>query len=449
MKKIISVFLVITIFSALFTLCVGASDAQYYPKTTQHTSELVAGCGTIGAYDEASKSITIGADANGDNYATTGVYIPAGTRATVSLNIKFNGFRNGMGGGLFFDPRANIADRNGVGGGTGFMTWTGDGFAQVKTWSWNTDFTPVEGDAWFDGSSVLNTSDVSVVYTIIADFYEDNTIKITFKNNTTGNSMVFKDAPVAFTNNHGVYVGAFMLNGSATISELCVTNYLPIYDSTYLPVCGNWSYDEATNMLKGGISGVGDNYAGTDYYIAPGERVTVSVDIKFDAFTNGCGAGLFFDAFSKEERLGLGSGMGVLTWMGTDFTQFKTWNWNGNVLGTDTDYWNPITNLTLNDSEIVYTIIADFFEDGTAQFSITNKTTKETYILQNDKLAFKNTSGVYVGVVILNTAASFSNLNVDYHGNNPSTFDKTASMILGGIVIAFASVWAGKKKKKQ
>ena len=95
-----------------------------------------------------------------------------------------------MGGGLFFDPRANIADRNGVGGGTGFMTWTGDGFAQVKTWSWNTDFTPAEGDAWFDGSSVLNTSDVSVVYTITADFYEDNTIKITFKNNTTGNSMV-------------------------------------------------------------------------------------------------------------------------------------------------------------------------------------------------------------------------------------------------------------------
>lgn len=200
--------------------------------------------------------------------------------------------------------------------------------------------------------------------------------------------------------------------------------------------------------LRPGISGVGDNYAGTDYQIAPGERVTVSVDIKFDAFTNGCGAGLFFDAFSKEERLGLGSGMGVLTWMGTDFTQFKTWNWNGNVLGTDTDYWNPITNLTLNDSEIVYTIIADFFEDGTAQFSITNKTTKETYILQNDKLAFKNTCGVYVGVVILNTAASFSNLNVDYHGNNPSTFDKTASMIFGRYCYCFCICLGWKKEEE-
>ena len=88
-----------------------------------------------------------------------------------------------------------------------------------------------------------------------------------------------------------------MLNGSVTFSDMKLTTYKPVYADTFLPVVGTWSYNETTSTLTGGTDGVGDNYAGTtQYFVATGQRATVSVDVKFDAFVNGCGAGLFFDA---------------------------------------------------------------------------------------------------------------------------------------------------------
>lgn len=188
MKKALSFALILTLLCSTMSLFTLAASEEAVTKDI--TSTLAAGCGTVGAYDSATNSITLGVDDNGDNYATTGTYIPAGTKATVSVNVKFNGFRNGMGGGLFFDPRANQADRNGVGGGTGIMTWSGDGFAQFKTWSWCTDFTPVDGDDWRDASAVLNTADTAVVYNLTAEFNADNTVKITLQNHTSQTGVI-------------------------------------------------------------------------------------------------------------------------------------------------------------------------------------------------------------------------------------------------------------------
>lgn len=454
MKKVFPLVLVLALLCSamsLFTLAVSEEEV-----TKDITSTLNAGCGTIGAYDSATNSVTLGTDANGDNCATTGTYIPAGTKATVSVNVKFNGFRDGMGGGLFFDPRTNAADRVGVVGGTGIMTWSGNGFAQFKTWSWNANFTPADGDDWRDASAVLDTADTSVVYNITAEFATDNTVMVTVTNLATNASMIYKDCPVAFTNSCGVYVGCIMLNGSVTFSDMKLTTYKPVYADTFLPVVGTWSYNETTSTLTGGTDGVGDNYAGTtQYFVATGQRATVSVDVKFDAFVNGCGAGLFFDALQKDERAGVGGGMGVLTWSGDGFNQFKTWSWNPSKIstmngdGVAADFWNPVEIFTHGDTTTVYTVKADFFEDGTAVFSITNKSTGVEHMIDKGPLTLMNTDGVYVGVMTLNCKAGFSNLTVDYHETSPDTVDAIVPMAVLGISLASLMVMMAKKKNNR
>jgi len=452
MKKAFSLVLVLALLCSMMSLFAIAASEEAVTKDI--TSTLAAGCGTIGAYDSATNSVTLGADAAGDNYATTGTYIPAGTKATVSVNMKFNGFRDGMGGGLFFDPRANQADRVGVGGGTGVMTWSGNGYAQFKTWSWNTDFTPAAGDSWQDAATVLNTADPSVVYNMTVEFAADNTVKVTFTNLSTNASFVFMDGPVAFTNNLGVYVGCIMLHGSVTFSDMKVTTYKPIYGDTFYPVVGTWTYDEGTATLTGGTDGVGDNYAGTTkYFVDAGQRATVSVDVKFDAFGNGCGAGLFFDPLSKDDRVGVGGGMGVLTWSGDGFSQFKTWSWNPSKIatmngdGVAADFWNPVENFAHNDTATVYTVKVEFYENGTATFSIINKTTGVEHVLDNNALTLTNTDGVYVGVMALNCKASFTNLTVDYPEANPDTADTIVPMLFLGISLAAVVVIVAKKNR--
>ncbi len=409
--------------------------------TKDVTAGLTAGCGTIGAYDSASNSITLGADANGDNCLTTGTFIPAGTKAVVSVTMKLNGFRESMGGGLFFDPRPNPADRIGVGGGTGVLTWSGSGFSQFKTWSWNADFTPSAGDSWQDISGVLDTTDPSVSYTVTAEFSADNSVRMSITNQSTKATAVLGNAPVPFTNTRGVYVGCVMLNGSATFSDLKVTTFRPVYGDRFRPVIGSWSYDDTTGTLTGGGEGVGDHYIGTELFIAPGQQATVSADIKLNSFGNGCGAGLFFDTLPTDERTGLSSGMGVLTWSGDGFTQFKSWNWNPdkiatlNEQGEATDFWNPIENFTHGNTDKVYTVKAVFAKDGTVSLSITEKATGATHLLQNGALPLKNTEGIYVGLLSLNCQASFSSLTVEYptempEPENPGTADAALPAIL-------------------
>ncbi len=460
MKKIISVLLALTLLCAIGALCVNA--VEYDAKTVDYTSTLVSGCGTVGSYDAAKNSITLGQDAAGDNYATTGVYVPAGTRATVSVNFKFNNYRDNMGGGIFFDPRSDIAARNSIGGGTGFLAWTGSNFSNLQTWTWCDDFKPVNGDDWRDATAVIDKTNVNVVYNLTAELYEDNTAKFTLKNTATNATLTFKDDDsFPIVNNKGVYVGVFMLNGNGTFSDFKVTTYNPIYAGTYYPVCGTWTYDEATKTLTGGTENVGDNYIGTTkYFVEAGKRATVSVDFKFDAVGNGCGAGLFFDALSKDERTGLGGGTGVLNWMGSDFSQFKTWNWNVGNLGTDPDFWNPVENIKSDDTTTVYTVKAEFYEDGTAEFSITNKTTGATHVLQNEKIAFKNTNGCYVGLMTLNCKASFTNLSVKTVDNSgsatdsgtdsgalpPNTSDAYLAVAVLGVIVASSAVVMKKKK---
>ena len=147
--------------------------------------------------------------------------------------------------------------------------------------------------------------------------------------------------------------------------------------------------------------------------------------------------------------------MGVLTWSGDGFNQFKTWSWNPSKIstmngdGVAADFWNPVEIFTHGDTTTVYTVKADFFEDGTAVFSITNKSTGVEHMIDKDPLTLMNTDGVYVGVMTLNCKAGFSNLTVDYHETSPDTVDAIVPMTVLGISLASLMVMMAKKKNNR
>ena len=209
--------------------------------------------------------------------------------------------------------------------------------------------------------------------------------------------------------------------------------------------CGTWTYESGT--LKGGAEANGDNLANTGIKIESGKHILVSVDVKADAFQGACGFGLHFSA---DPNGGVGNGQGVLTWTGDNggFTQFKTWNWNANVLGTAPDYWDPIENLAWNDTTTVYTVAAEFFDDGTAQYSIKNNSTGAEHVLQGKALEFlfPESGCVYVNLIILNQAVSFSNLVVK-DLSAPDTSDAAIATVIVSVALIATSVVISKKRK--
>ncbi len=206
--------------------------------------------------------------------------------------------------------------------------------------------------------------------------------------------------------------------------------------------CGTWTYDNGT--LKGGTAANGDNLANTGIKIESGKHILVSVDVKLDAFQGACGAGLHFSA---DPNGGVGNGQGVLTWTGDGFTQFKTWNWNANALGTAPDWWDPVENLAWNDTTTVYTVTTEFFADGTATYSITNKSTGAVHNLGNKsfEFLFPESGCVYVNLIILNQAASFSNLVVK-DMSAPETSDAAIATVIASVALISTAVVIGKKR---
>ena len=188
-------------------------------------------------------------------------------------------------------------------------------------------------------------------------------------------------------------------------------------DATYLPVCGDWSYDAESGVLSGGKGENGQYHATTWYYIENGAEATISIDMKYDALTTECGAGLFFDVASPEESFGIDEGMGVMTWFYADGQQFKTWSWDQTSISTTNpgwgDYWNEVANMAKGDTETVYTITAVITTD-TIECTLKNNTTGAEHVLQEGAIELiNNADGLYVGVIALNCAASFSNLKCD------------------------------------
>ena len=200
--------------------------------------------------------------------------------------------------------------------------------------------------------------------------------------------------------------------------------------------CGTWVLDNGT--YKSGTAANGDNLLNTGIKVESGKHILVSVDVKYDEFQGACGVGLHF---STNKDGGVADGMGLLTWTASDFQQFKTWGWNPAIASVD--WWNPVDDLLAwNDTTTVYTISAEFIGDGNIIYSIKNNANGKSFVLGSPQekafdFIFPSNGYVYVNLINLNCAASFSNLVVN-DMSSPATADMTAAIAIVAAVTTTA-----------
>ena len=230
------------------------------------------------------------------------------------------------------------------------------------------------------------------------------------------------------------------------------------------PTAGNCTYNAETKAISDIVLNQhGQFTATTATCILPNEHVVVSVDMKYEEFAAECGAGLFFDTVASADSNGIVAGMGVMTWISTSFQTIKTWSWKQDTITTTQpgwgDWWDQVGNMAYGDTNTVYTITAEFFEDSTIKCTLKNNTTGVEHVLQEGPVELVNNSeGLYVGVIALNGKASFSNLTVtrdsdnenvtpdDNENTSPDTKDATSFVVVAS-ALALVSVAVISKKK--